>query len=506
MENRCFNVGYARYDQAKSEDVFLSVTPGFEHGPGIQRDGISQPHMTNPHRVAYVCNALGLEPQIDEKQTTIPHLQRAGTWTLYNHLKRFHDTLGKQGWRIIGAQGHGDLTMNYWHVAYCNQEEFGRSPIFCALRTEEDSSAREPYQERSYRCLIKWKETSGRHPRLSFHNVHFRAAGNIAGVSVHLADENNADVTGKVSFAMAAKTIIENRQELTLEAVIDKFDDVRHIFALREVAARGHHKGHDINKAVFGEYNLFTNLNERRAALHSSVVIPLSPINNLSYDQSDVMRALQSAHFKHTQTPSDIPTLRGQFREFPLQIHDKGCIDIFFTKNVYPFGVIGIPEPKNSIKSPGAEVICLSSGGLSGRIGNTLEGITRIMYDFLACGEAMILDEGLDVFQLINSETPNSNLRDHATGNPRFTNEQILNGVAHFCHQLIESERAECKTKFTQDPADFPLNKQVFEELNRANASTDALDPNELFAVAPQRSQIRAVMIFAKKMEDPNKA
>lgn len=498
MENRHFNVGYARYDQTKGEEVFLSVTPGFEHGPGIQRDGISQPHMTNPHRVAYVCDQRKIKAQPDLQHTTLPHLQRAGTWTLYNHLKRFNDTLGKRGWRIIGAQGHGDLTMNYWHVAYCSQQEFGADPIFCALRTEEDRSAWEPHQERTYRCLVKWNESSGRSPRLGFYNTHFRTAGNRAGVTVRLADENDIDITNDISFAMTGKTIIENRLELPLDAIIDKFDDVRHIFALREVDAGGFHNQQPVKRAVFGEYNLFANLNERRAALHAPVVIPLSPLNYLAYDRESVLETLDATHFKRTPTPSDIPTSRGQYRDFPLQVHGKGCIDIFFPRNVYPFGVVGIPELRTAKEGTASEIICLSSGGLSGRIGNTLEGITRVMYDFLACGEAMILDEGLDVFQLVNNRP--------TSGKPRFTNEQLLAGVARFCHESFEVERAECQQKFNQDPSTFPLNEQLLDALKNAQVSGAAPTNDELFAVTPQRSQIRAVLIFAKRMEDESSA
>jgi len=36
------------------EHLFLSVSPGLEHGPGIQRDGISNPRMTDPHSVPAV--------------------------------------------------------------------------------------------------------------------------------------------------------------------------------------------------------------------------------------------------------------------------------------------------------------------------------------------------------------------------------------------------------------------------------------------------------------------
>lgn len=484
MDSRSFSVGYVKYDQAKGEEIFLSVTPGFEHGPGIQRDGVAPPHMTDPHSVAYVCNARGVKRRSRRRHLIKAHEQRAGTWTVYNHLKRFHDTLGKQGWRVVGVQGHGDLTMNYWHVAYCDQSEFGLEPKFCRLDTTEDGQAIEPYQDRTYRCLIKWKDRANRPSKLEFHNVHFLTAGKGAGVTVLLADENDEDVTDKVSLAMAGKTIIENRIELPLDAIVDRYDDVRHIFALPEIAARAVYEGKDIRKAIFGEYALFNFLNVRRAALHAPVIIPLSPAGTLFFRLSKVLNTLKDRKFRRTSSQSEIPTLRGQYREYPGQ----KSIDIFFPRNVYPFGVIGTPVPPSETQSS-TEIVCLSSGGLSGRIGNTLEGITRIMYDFLACGEAMVLDEGLDVFQLVNTT-------DEETGLPKYTNEELLGAVARETSELLATEQAEYGGSLTK----MPLNQPVLSEVTNSPFKSKGPSPDEIFPVGLQRSQIRAVLIFARKI------
>src|SRR5437764_10016300 len=127
MEARAFSVGYMKFNP-EIEELFLSVTPGFERGPGIQRDGISPPRMTDPHCVPFVMNFRNLPVVQEHRHIVDPHEQRAGTWTIFQHLKNFHEKLGRKGWRIIGAQGHGDLTMNYWHVAYCNQPGLDQHP------------------------------------------------------------------------------------------------------------------------------------------------------------------------------------------------------------------------------------------------------------------------------------------------------------------------------------------------------------------------------------------
>src|SRR5215213_5488648 len=57
---RQFQIGFL-VTQSADEHLFLSVTEGFEHGPGIQRDGISKPRMTDPHSVPAVLNSRHLD-------------------------------------------------------------------------------------------------------------------------------------------------------------------------------------------------------------------------------------------------------------------------------------------------------------------------------------------------------------------------------------------------------------------------------------------------------------
>src|SRR2546422_11172092 len=97
-----FNIGFFRLS-ARSEHLFISVTPGLEHGPGIQRDGITAPRMTDPHGVEYVCNANSIPPTRGLSPTTNPYVQRAGTWTLYDHIRAFIEAKGRD-WQFIGVQ------------------------------------------------------------------------------------------------------------------------------------------------------------------------------------------------------------------------------------------------------------------------------------------------------------------------------------------------------------------------------------------------------------------
>jgi hypothetical protein len=84
VKNRVFNTGSLTLDTEK-EQLFVSVTPDYQKGPGIQRDGITAPRMRDPHAVGDITiPRLGqiAIPGLDS--TTNAYEQRAGTWTLYH--------------------------------------------------------------------------------------------------------------------------------------------------------------------------------------------------------------------------------------------------------------------------------------------------------------------------------------------------------------------------------------------------------------------------------------
>ena len=97
-----FNIGFLLLDQ-QHEEIFLSVTPGFEHGPGIQRDGLTSPRMSDPHSVPRIGHHFKRAPDRTLPSTVDPYVQRAGTWTLYHHLKQFVASRGAE-WTVVGVQ------------------------------------------------------------------------------------------------------------------------------------------------------------------------------------------------------------------------------------------------------------------------------------------------------------------------------------------------------------------------------------------------------------------
>jgi hypothetical protein len=145
-----FDIGFI-VTEGRDGHLFLSVSLGFEHGPGIRRDGISSPRMTDPHSLFAIRHHFNLSETPGLESTTNAFIQRTGTWALYHHLKRFIEHYGKQ-WRVVAVQSNGDLTMNYWHVAYIREYGPHPHPMVCGLFMEDRA---EPIETRSYRSLVK---------------------------------------------------------------------------------------------------------------------------------------------------------------------------------------------------------------------------------------------------------------------------------------------------------------------------------------------------------------
>jgi hypothetical protein len=489
-----FNIGFFVMD-GQDEDLFLSVTDAFEHGPGIQRDGITSPRMQDPHSVEGVCNQLDI-PCEASSTTTDAYLQRAGTWTIYHHLKRFADS--HKDWTIIAAQSNGDLTMNPWHIAYvAGSATRPHRTDLCALLS---GGSHEPIDSRIYRCLVKWKEAAAQAcgKRFEFLDIRVQESGKNHALKLHhpkaITDHEAAfehldynrrtkDIAPLAEFALSGKFIVERGIELSLANTIDRFQDVRHVFDLPEVAASGTHGDTKVEKINLGEYQLFGNLNERRAALSSPVIIDLDIEQRVRVRWQDVQKKLTEEHFRET---TDSPTRRGEFRRYlDDTAHDR--VEIFFPHNVYPFGVLGLQPGTNT--STG-NIVCLSSGGLSGRVGNTLEGITRIMFDFFGCLDAMVLDEGFDVFSIVNPKGPNG----------LCSNEEVLRKVLAFTHSMVEKEHAGTENGDYPYPGgmkQWPLNRALMQEIEDEYRKSGPADWSDVVLVAPQRSQVRSVLIFA---------
>lgn len=500
MKSERFDLGYSAVPVPK-QHVFLSVTPGFEFGPGIQRDGLTAPRMADPHGNGQVCEAAGINPVRDLDPTTDRFLQRAGTWTLYQHLKRFKEQRGDK-WKIVAAISNGDLTMNLWHVAFIGQSHLeGQKQMLCGLLSQDPG--REPIGRRVYRCFTKWADPAklpkgqqqyefldlrfeeGPHPHVRFANEE------VGKPYFDALETPSTDLAPHIEFALAAKPIVERNVELPLTYAGDRFEDVRHILNLPFVRAEGHYGGTNVDGLNFGEYQLFQNLNERRAALNGPVIIDLSLHDNqvrVSWD--DLRAALRDKHF---DLVTESPTRRGQYRLYPGDAR-RSRVEIFFHHNLYPFGALGVRDVRDPSRpeEKAREVVTLSARGYSSQIGNTLQSVSRMMFDFLGCSDAMVLDEGFDVGTIVNPAG-------------QYENDELLARVLTLTTELFAAEEGLWqktgkpigRAEYDAGPRHYPLNRALLEELDR-DRPEEPPDAAPIVLVRPGRPQVRSMMIVAE--------
>lgn len=278
------------------------------------------------------------------------------------------------------------------------------------------------------------------------------------------------------------------------------------IFNLPSVPAHGAKGKVKIDKINFGEHILFTDLNARRGALNSSIIIDLVTPQDVSVDFKALESVLKEKHYRSTKHS---PTRSNEYREY----FSKRSVEIYFPYNVYPFGVIGGQSGK---------LVCLASGGLSGRVGNTLEGISRIMFDFFGCNDAIVLDEGYDTFHIVN---PNMKENEKDKDIYKYDNSELLDQVASFTKWRVEKDLEDClkiteKYDLGNNFTTWPLNIEQIESLykycnysqgkkkyKRKNPITSRpASELDCIAVKPHRSQMRAVIIFAKKREQSRRS
>ncbi|WP_223210427.1 hypothetical protein [Microcystis aeruginosa] len=287
-----------------------------------------------------------------------------------------------------------------------------------------------------------------------------------------------------LEFALAGKTIIQQGDVVPLFTAIDRFQDVRHIFCLPyQIPCAGNFRRQGIDKINLGEYQLYGDLNARRAALNGPIIVetqlnPLGGFLQINLGDPAVADELTRNNFKQVNFS---PRRAGEYFPYP----GGDTVEIYFPKSIYPFGILGMS---------GQKIICFASSGLSGRIGNTLEGITLIMSDGFSAEEAMVLDEGFDVFQMINPMKD-----DHAF---TYTNEELLDRVLAFTYDQMLLDTAASVNNPVNGPAlggdmrEWPLNRDLLNQVEiDYGIRGSGLDYADIFPVRLRRSQIRSMAL-----------
>ena len=482
MATRTFHYdsAIADFNCSKGEEFFVSITPGRETGPAIIRDGILPPRAPN-----LVIGSGVL--------TTDPVVQRAGTWTIYNHLKDILEKLHGTGdeWLIVGAQGLGDQTMNEYHVVFRHDITTDKTPKLSLASGIEDKPTgpgnAPTITIRRYPSLVKHNDSN-----VTFEMVRYQQNVADAGPPYRPMIDGN-DVSNNVQLIVSGKHIVQNNQLLSPYRFVEHFQDVRHIFKTPQVRTQPIQQlGIEIDNLWFGENVLYSRISERRAALVSPIDVPLMVVNPdfgfaVPVDWSDLATALSSYPNYYREVKDTPPERAGEWRRHPEKAN---TVEIFFKRNVYSFSSVGLQVKDETNQD--TIIVGHVSGGSSGRVGTSVEAVAENMIGYGYCSDAMIMDEGFDVFQLINPESDNGY---------RFTNEEILRSAAALATHLIEEREPEVR-----NPSKVAnLNETFLQELdecleNSPNQNEDFMRVNELFPVQPLRAQIRTVLVFAKRM------
>lgn len=492
IKSEKFSTGYFEFEIIPGvAEIFLSVTPELKYGPCIRRDGFTDPVMNHPEDV------IKKKPEIRDN-ITHPNEQRACTWTIYRHLKNFNEKMGDE-WQIAGAQGCGDLTMNPWHLAVIKDKLVDNEPQFPHLLLQCDKDFKEPYTDRDYFCLVKHKGG-----KTEFKVIRFAQNPNylddpVAYINGERIEQNS------IELLFSGKPIIQSDIILPLYTVIDKFQDIRHIFGIPKITFKKPmvFKGKSVKSIYFGEHYLFdsdpvTALNRRRQALTSSLMIPTSEIPSLPTidKQGKLFNDIKKQWLEDGNMGVDRPPREpGEYR-FVKRGNQVTHIDIYFRRNVYPFSATGIKRRKDK-----CILVCLASHGKQFMIGDTIETMAEKMYHYGGCSDAMIMDEGFDVFQMVNMKAEGKSFESP------YSNTEVLEIVAQGIKDLIDKDYEEQKKAGSANKSikEIECNKDFIKEINKNLSSSGKKDDElrvkyrELFTVEPHRPQLRAILILALK-------
>ncbi len=586
-----FSTGYSEFELGGTNDVqmFVSITPELTLGPSIRRDGITNPTMFHPDDVS--------EGNMPYRDTSDEFEQRARSWTIFNHLKNFCRKMGKE-WRILGAQGFGDLSMNPWVLAVLkNSSLCGGRCEFSRLGLPIQQEYQEPVYEmdKIYTSLVKYK--TGEY---KFEDVSFALRQNTPDepyISRISTDGEMTRIENEIEFLVSGKPLLRGNQTVPLYSVIERYSDIRHIFAtprydyriplslfhwnkvcqedfgsFKQYFSRKYNlawiekrkikitqkeitvlekPNHNMSITMsedektaelkidnqsmdvfevsdglvlkrlfrtlplnvngrptfwiyFGERDLFDGdkvaaLNRRRQALNTPLKIAFSnysfpgqPLPN-SPDWVDLeMSIIKQWEDDNSLEVSYPPNKPGQFRLIRQSTnvssgHDNrfngksqiAHIEVFFRRNVYPFTAIGIKRKKD--KSESTKLVMLASAGKQFLMGDTIETMAQKMEIYGACSDAMIMDEGNDVFQLVNKDGIRSN-------------EFILDVTAAKVTTMIDRYPKISKIRGNQEMLEEL--KQHYDKIEVPHVMSSNTN---LFSVEPQRPQLRAVLIVAEK-------
>ncbi|HEX5727335.1 MAG TPA: hypothetical protein VFX98_17820 [Longimicrobiaceae bacterium] len=324
------------------------------------------------------------------------------------HLEEFAAQHGVPATRLaeVSYQGCGDLSMNYWNVAFIAAADRGAPPTFVY-------PFEEPVEDRTYTCLVRWDSPEGR-KRVEITDLQFnRYARHTAGmVLLPGAGEPpgaGVPVGDRIAFAVSGQQIIREGCELKLANTIHQFSDLRHVFQLPNLNPDGQmatwaelglpptrprsifNRSQD-DDVWLGEHALLRDRNLRRAALFGPILLSRDELGTTAeHIEAALADTGPESPRRYERVDDPLAVLRpGQYRV--IREGRQRWYDIYFCRNVYPYSVLGILES--------GELLSFAwRGPYSDRRGFTIPKMVELLLSLLKVQHAILVDEGGDVFQ-----------------------------------------------------------------------------------------------------------
>ncbi len=441
-----FQVSWHSARLSEARQLFLSCTPRKEHGPGIDRDGVDSPRMINaeapwdaawkhPENLRRCSWAVGDPEATNEwdgsvctsqqcKYLTTPAVDRVHrlsgdseeVWKSDlcpgDHCAYFR-YLANGKWTVEAVEGCGNLSMNMWFVAYRRPMELDgeRTDVRqTALIYLLDEGRRFSDPSRKYSCLVKWRRCRQGFPRMSIRDLRFNAFDRASAVHIdHERDGPPRNITEDVEFAVFGQQVIRDGRAVDLGTITHQFSDVRHLFRLPNLRPSFPKYGlRDPDADIwFGEAELLEDADTRRGALSRPALLkmfhkggPYVPGVVSEKERDVVADAFQAAGYVHV--PEGPPRRPGEFRFDPAS---NDLVDVWLIPNVYSYSFIGLGGPDTRDGEGRSDrLVVLAASGASGRQGLTLRTAIDKLRTQAGAYDALLIDEGLDVFQWVHGD------------------------------------------------------------------------------------------------------
>ncbi len=347
-----------RYDQSAVTPV-LSVQREFNVGSGILR---GRQDYAGRLMMDHIIGSRG--------QPLFGTQMRLGTVSVWEHQVRYLSQVGNDAKRIRAIVGNGNLTQNPFFVAW-----LGQDGLLIRLRHE-------PVTDRSYDCLVV-----GENGAVTVEIVRFEGAGSLEDEAGWRALDalSGKPLPSSTQVALSGQRIVRDgrpilRQQLEEQVISGLFYDLRHVF--RFPAVRSGSYWRDLGLEQFYDHGSINTDVVAKALKRLPITTRWRALTN---DENSVRTALCDKGYREAPADDSGPGTYSFSSDF---------VHITFSDAIYCHNVLGIDQE--------GSLCSMQVTGWSNNVGATLEGLSKLAANVFQ--EALLLDNGGDVFYLVNHD------------------------------------------------------------------------------------------------------